>query len=755
MLNKIKHLALVLLLCVCTVSMALPVDVSKATKVANNFWKSNSETSKFSGDLVFTNLASTEGYSGFYIFKNAIGEGFVVVSADDCVIPVLAYSATGNLDESFLPENMKTMLSWYEKQIRYCASHNLSATEDIALQWERYSAETIAIDKSSTSFVRPMVTTKWNQSPIYNDLCPYDGRERKHTYAGCVAVAMAQTLKYWNHPITGIGSNSYNHETYGTISVHFDNTTYDWANMPQTLSNLSTHEQTLAVSTLMFHCGAAVNMYYGMEGSSAGVNGDYYGTSEWAFKHFFGYKPTLWSADRLNYSDSAWTELIRQELDNHRPVLYTGYDTTDTNDVVGHAFVCDGYDTNDYFHFNWGWGGQCDGYYAMTNLTPSHVFNAAQRAIIGMEPDTNQLRVTPTSLSLPGNGGNSTVTVLSATYPSNWTARPNSPWVSVSTASGPGMGATSQLTITAQPNTTGQSRSATVSILQDSLVATVYISQPDFNNSNGGWYGNNLIDAEEAVMATTQNMILIRPESYGDYAVGDKITHIKFKTRIRTPGYNNKNFIIKIFRNPDFNSHLANGECDSNTALGRMVYNESFLIQNADIEQIIPLSTPYTITSAPFWIGLYSSGGTLYKSHKHCINNIPSSNVPLLDSLNFHYLKVMTDGHVCPALEITDNSGTSTQCEIEYYFQYMVELAETSIEDASRQIDVTIYPNPTSGIVNFSDHVQHVDVYNNMGHNVLSADNATSIDMSNLRKGLYIIRLTTDQGSAMRKVIRK
>ncbi|MBP5757961.1 MAG: Spi family protease inhibitor, partial [Bacteroidales bacterium] len=112
MLNKIKHLALVLLLCVCTVSMALPVDVSKATKVANNFWKSNSETSKFSGDLVFTNLASTEGYSGFYIFKNAIGEGFVVVSADDCVIPVLAYSATGNLDESFLPENMKTMLSW-------------------------------------------------------------------------------------------------------------------------------------------------------------------------------------------------------------------------------------------------------------------------------------------------------------------------------------------------------------------------------------------------------------------------------------------------------------------------------------------------------------------------------------------------------------------------------------------------------------------------------------------------------------------
>ena len=121
---------------------------------------------------MFTNLASPEGYSGFYIVKNAIGEGFVVVSADDCVIPVLAYSATGNLDESFLPENMKTMLSWYEKQIRYCASHNLSATEDIALQWERYSAETIAIDKAVHLLFAPWLLPNGTNLPYTTTCAP-------------------------------------------------------------------------------------------------------------------------------------------------------------------------------------------------------------------------------------------------------------------------------------------------------------------------------------------------------------------------------------------------------------------------------------------------------------------------------------------------------------------------------------------------------------------------------------------------------
>ncbi|MBO4740960.1 MAG: C10 family peptidase [Bacteroidales bacterium] len=758
MIKKIRQLFLVSLLSIAAIASANPVDTQKAAKVATNFWKSNHQTSKFECDLQNNGLASNEGFSTFYIFENAIGYGFVIVAADDCVTPILAYSATDHIGGASLPTNQKNILQWYERQINYCVTHNVKATENIAFVWQKYLSGEIRSEKSA-NYVRPMLTTKWNQSPIYNDLCPYDGGTRDHTYAGCVAVAMAQTLKYWNHPITGVGSNSYSHDRYGTISVDFNNTTYDWANMPNQLNSTTTYEQNSAVATLMFHCGVSCNMYYGTDGSSAGVNGDRYGTSEYAFKNFFGYKSTLWSASRENYSDSAWTELLREELDNKRPVMYTGYDYTDTNDIVGHAFVCDGYDTNDYFHFNWGWGGQGDGYFELSNLNPSHVFNTSQRAIIGMEPDSNLLRVTPTSVTIDGTGGSKVSMVISnPADSSNWIAYTQQSWITISRTSGPGLGDSANITITASENTTGHSRNGCVNIVQDSQYVTIYVSQPDANHSPGGWYGNDVIETEETVLASTQNAILIRPESYGNFAPGDKITHIKFRTRKRVPGYNNSNFTIKIFRNTNFSSGLDSGECATSSVLGRVAFTENYSITNFDIDQIVSLSTPYTITNAPFWIALQTTGGTLYKARRKCISNIPDGNAPVIDSLQVHYLKGMADGSICPALELTNNAGSWTQCEIEYYFQFMVELGKDGIEEQphkSEQPTVKVYPNPTSGIVNFSEEVKHVDVFDNMGRRVSYSDNTYTIDISSLRKGLYTLRITTEQGTVIRKVVKQ
>ena len=758
MLKATRLLAIALLTSIVCSSVASPVDLAKAEKVAKAFWRTNYETSKHECLLQATTIAADEGFGTFYVFRNASGLGYVIVSSDDCVKPILAYSAT-DIIESPLPLGQKNMLRWYDRQINGCVAKGVEPTPDIDAQWQRYVSGKAGMMKSATS-VRPMLTTKWNQSPLYNNFCPYDIVNREHALAGCVAVAMAQTLKYWNHPATGVGTNAYQHQTYGTISAQFNNTTYDWTHMTDQLGSTSTYQELSAIATLMLHCGVSCNMNYGTDGSSAGVNGNRYGTSEYAFKNFFGYKNSLHSISRDDslYTDSLWTETLRFELDNHRPVVYTGYDYTDTNDVVGHAFVCDGYDTNDYFHFNWGWGGSADGYYALSNLNPSHVFNDYQYAIIGMEPDSNLLGVTPTQHVIAGNGGSAQSTVIAMPNDSSsWTASTDQQWITLSRTSGPGLGAQTAITISASPNNQGYSRNGFVDIVQDSQIVTIYISQPDASHSEGGWYGNSQIDTEEPVLSTTQNLIIIRPESYGNFAQGDKITHVKFRTRKRVPGYNNSSFVIKVFRNPTFSATLDSGQCETSSVRGRPIYSENYTISNFDIDQIVPLSTPYVITNEPFWIGLQSSGGTLYKARRTCVNNIPDGSAPLIDSLNIHYLNGMTDGQTCPALVLNQNGSTWSQCEIEYYFQFFVELGKDGIEqpETTQAPTVKVYPNPTTGLVNFSQEVRHVEVYDNTGRRVLTADNVSSVNLHQMHKGLYTLRIVTENGTIVRKVVKQ
>lgn len=746
MTKAIKHLVLAMALVFSAAAVANPVDQNTALKVAKNFWKSNSMTSRMECSLQLSPLSGSDGLNTFYIFENAIGLGFVMISADDCVVPVLAYSATDPVGDSVLPATAKTMLQWYDRQIRYCVTNDIKPTAEITAMWQSYLEGNVGVEKSN-NYVLPMLTTKWNQHPIYNSLCPYDAVERDRALAGCVAVAMAQALKYWNHPAVGIGTNAYNHESYGNIAVCFNNTSYDWANMPDKLTAAPpypSYAQINAVATLMFHCGASCNMNYGTEGSSAAVNGDRYGTSEYAFKNFFGYKKSLHSISRDNFNDTAWTDTLRYEIDHGRPVVYTGYDYSDTNDIVGHAFVCDGYDTLDRFHFNWGWGGQGDGYFYLSNLNPSYVFNDGQRAIIGMEPDSNQLRVNPTEVTIAGAGGAASAMVYSAPKDSaGWTATTQQSWITLSRTSGPGLGDSAAITITASENSTGQSRNGYVNIVQDSQCVTVYVSQPDVRHSANGWYGNDLMESEENVMATEQNMVIIRPESYGNFAPGDKITHLKFKTRIRRPSYNNATFNIKIFRNVNFTQELAQGNCDTSQVLGRVAYTETYTVVNPDVEQIVTLSTPYTITSAPFWIAMQTSGGTIYKSHHRQVNSG--------DTLQVHYLGNFVGGHVCPAM------SEDRQYEVEYYFQFMVELGKDGIEQPGMNAvpDVKVFPNPTAGLVNFSEEVRHVEAYDNMGRRVLSADNTYTLDISAMRKGLYTLRITTEQGTVLRKVIKQ
>jgi hypothetical protein len=294
--------------------------------------------------------------------------------------------------------------------LRYIIEKKTGSSEEIKNKW--LELEQGKKSTKSTAAVVPLIQTKWNQAPYYNELCPLDPETNRRTYTGCVATAMAQIMKYWNYPANGTGFHSYNHESYGTIPANFGSTTYNWASMPNSITGSNS-----AVATLMFHCGVSVDMDYGPDGSGA-----YTSAIAPALKTYFGYSSSAEEKRRSSYTDLQWKELLKTELDAGRPLHYAGYDVN-----VGHAFICDGYDINDLFHFNWGWGGSADGYFAISMLNPfTCEFNSNHKAVIGIQPPSGSQscdmrlynNVTPSSATI-SYGKSFSVTTNIANYGSN------------------------------------------------------------------------------------------------------------------------------------------------------------------------------------------------------------------------------------------------------------------------------------------------------------------------------------------------
>ena len=333
----------------------------------------------------------------FYVF-NAGTSGFVIVSGDDNLSPILGYSYESAFDPDHVPQNVMKWFEGYKDQIRYIIDQDISATEQIQKEWESYYNNTAQRIWKAAS-VDPLVQTKWNQGQYYNALCPGSGSNRSVT--GCVATAMAQIMKYWNYPTTGTGFHSYTHQVYGTLSANFGSTTYQWSSMPNNVSSSNN-----AVATLMYHCGVSVDMDYSPEASGAYVISAQSARThcaEYAFKTYFGYKNSLQGLQRSSYNQTQWINLLKNELESGRPILYAGFGSGG-----GHAFVCDGFDNNNYFHFNWGWGGAYDGYFSINELNPSGTgigggtgsFNDGHQALIGIEPPTGGGSTTNSTLDL-------------------------------------------------------------------------------------------------------------------------------------------------------------------------------------------------------------------------------------------------------------------------------------------------------------------------------------------------------------------
>ena len=389
---------------------------SNAERVRSSVAKNVAKTMLPNAELV--DISSESNFNNVYIFSS--DNGFVIVSADDRAFPVIAYSDKNPFKVKDMSENVYSWLKSVDKGIQNIADSKGVASEAVKAEWKSFAKGNKPAEKYRST-VAPLVTTTWGQDYPYNDSCPMVNEDR--TVVGCVATAMAQIMNYWEWPHRGEGSRSYQlSRPIGKVSANFGETVYDWDNMKDefwiykaedstwTYESWWSEEEVDAVATLMFHCGVSVAMDYGVDESGA-----YSEDVAPALKEYFDYDPNLQLVYKSDYTDTEWKDLLKSELNAGRPVYYAG----NTAGLMGHAFVCDGYDANGYFHFNWGWDGYCDGYYLIGDLEPgiggtgagNGSYNDNNRIVIGIQPNPATPRISaPTNLTAEVDFPNVTIT---------------------------------------------------------------------------------------------------------------------------------------------------------------------------------------------------------------------------------------------------------------------------------------------------------------------------------------------------------
>lgn len=361
---------------------AAPVGVEEARSLAQHFVNAQFEDNQGELSLVYSQ-------SSFYVFN--VGDyGFVILSADDCYRPLIGYSQEGVIN----PDDMPPALQDYLDGITaHRSTRNAVQDPNVAQEWMTLRQNGHVNEPYRGKDDIYLVETKWNQNYPYNYCCPADGDgPGGHVYAGCVATAASQLMRFWSFPTQGRGSHTYtpeDHPEYGPLTANFGETTYDWANMPNTISSASPVTQLQAVGTLIYHVGVSVDMNY-RPGSSGAT------TSRLCtvMPQYFYYTDQMENIYRESHTHESYMALITEAIDMGWPMVHRGN---------GHAYVLDGYNAKGLVHFNWGWGGSSDGWFdidghnyaegesVIYNYVPEGIYSATPKAPtdLNVVPDEN------------------------------------------------------------------------------------------------------------------------------------------------------------------------------------------------------------------------------------------------------------------------------------------------------------------------------------------------------------------------------
>lgn len=371
------------ILCLATMlSRADEVPVSKAQTVARNFLEGTPVTKASStlrlvwdGRSGVSTKASSSDPAPYYVFA-AADESFVIVAGDDCCRPVLGYSLDGNgFDPDNIPGGLAILLEGYAGNIRKIRRGEMAPEPGTKALWDELLTPTKA--SSNAVAVKELNTALWNQVSPYNAKCPtYNG---KNLYTGCGATALAIVMKYHEWPDCGYGTVPAYTSIYpvsGTDTLKIDiaqrtlGHSYDWSSMKDSYSSGETAEE---VATLMADLGHIIKANYGPDGTSASNN------QILNVLKYMKYDAGASHKWRSSFTTDAWIQLCKNDIEAGLPVIYSGQSYTQG----GHAYVLDGYDSENYFHFNWGWGGYNNGYFFITDTE----FSNDEDAFFGFSPN--------------------------------------------------------------------------------------------------------------------------------------------------------------------------------------------------------------------------------------------------------------------------------------------------------------------------------------------------------------------------------
>ena len=380
-----KQLLLMLILCFSTwIIRAERIDVATARQVAQSVAQQGNVTgglrSTANLSLVYAaapgkngsvlRSGTVDGTADYFVFNFSGNKGFAIVSGEDRVRPILGYSHKGSFDPNNLPDNLRGMLAFYQEQITQAIHQDIEATPEISAEWNCYLSGTMPQTRART-----ISTALWNQGEPFNLQTPTVKGE--HTLTGCVATAMGIIMKRHEYPVKAVNPPAENifgleDRTYTTTITYG---AYDWNNMLDSYNTSYSDTEANAVATLLYHCGANIEMNYGLSESGAHTI-----LVTKALRDVFGYSPSIRFLAKEAYRWEEWKQMLKDELDAGYPVIYDGRGNG------GHAFVCDGYKESDLFSINWGWGGYQNGFYVLSALNG---YNENQNMILNIRPQTS------------------------------------------------------------------------------------------------------------------------------------------------------------------------------------------------------------------------------------------------------------------------------------------------------------------------------------------------------------------------------
>lgn len=766
--------------------LAGPVSQQKAQKLGAKFLSTTAISQKTADiQLNLVSVAANRDANDYYVFNVSNGEGFVIVAADDRVKPILAYSTTGQFDPQNVSEGFQFTLDGFREEIQYVREHNLTATPDIVAEWNAVSKNGgLNRGEQTRAVVGPLCQTLWNQNFPWNSQCPEDPEGNGgHVYAGCVATAMGMVMKFWEWPAQGVGSHSYYPDGYAQQSANFGETEYHFELMPNTLDSTSTEEEYFEIAQLLHHLGISVDMQYSGSGSGA-----YSDMVPDALRNYFRYN----CEDHLTnygggwwpgwgYTNEEWAQMLKDGgLDELLPLYYSGQDDSGAG---GHAYVCDGYDENDYFHFNWGWSGRDNAWCPIGALnTTRYAFNQMngftghiipQGDVYYSRPDSvdkmaafeestlDAVRLTWTNPTLDLNG-NALTSITSVTIRRNFEeiavltdAEVGADMEYIDNGLEPGLYEYA-IYVT---NEAGISRTTYRSILVGEKCNVVFQLH---DNGGNGWKGAAISVASER----GQRIAIITMTEGSDLVVDLPLLR------------GNLNFIWNHGWYHAYPEHDTDDEC-SFTILD---YAGNELYTSADLDDGVFMTYENNCEEAPLacypvlnldgeylwnteeeygayltWdspeITTYLDHFNVYRAEAIYKDEEPITEIPYTGTMHYEFFDNLIEnqcggyGYWVTSVYVKNNEECESTDEA-------VSITVTDVEE-NADSKVQVYPNPTNGLLNIEGRgTMHISIINLMGQKLMEAEaeGNTTLDLSRYESGMYLVRIEGENGVMVQKV---